>query len=123
MLKLLEKADVLLDPFRPGVRLIFDSGSGCPSSTPTPHILMACPLELFFQVLERIGLGPEVVMAHNPKLIYARLTGFGQTGPSLTPLLPSVPLLLIIHPILQGRWRRRLDMTSITSHSQELSRR
>ncbi len=32
-------------------------------------------------VLERLGLGPDVVHARNPKLIYGRMTGWGQTGP------------------------------------------
>lgn len=32
-------------------------------------------------VMERLGLGPDVCMAHNPKLIYGRMTGWGQTGP------------------------------------------
>nr|KAJ3417926.1 hypothetical protein HK105_000583 [Polyrhizophydium stewartii] len=50
VLRLLDKADVLIDPYRPGV-------------------------------LERLGLGPDVVLRRNPRLIYARLTGFGQTGP------------------------------------------
>ena len=31
-------------------------------------------------VMERIGLGPESLCPANPKLIYARLTGYGQTG-------------------------------------------
>ncbi|MBK6637029.1 MAG: CoA transferase [Rhodocyclaceae bacterium] len=31
-------------------------------------------------VMERLGLGPEVVHARNPKLIYGRMTGWGQTG-------------------------------------------
>jgi crotonobetainyl-CoA:carnitine CoA-transferase CaiB-like acyl-CoA transferase len=31
--------------------------------------------------LERWGLGPEVLLADNPGLVMARLTGFGQTGP------------------------------------------
>ncbi|XP_030093128.2 alpha-methylacyl-CoA racemase [Serinus canaria] len=31
-------------------------------------------------VMERLGLGPEVLLRENPRLIYARLTGFGQTG-------------------------------------------
>ncbi|KIH86940.1 alpha-methylacyl-CoA racemase [Sporothrix brasiliensis 5110] len=42
-------ADVLIDPFRPGV-------------------------------LERLGLGPEVLHAANPRLIYARLSGFRRDG-------------------------------------------
>ena len=50
LLRLAETADVLLEPYRPGV-------------------------------MERLGLGPDVVRARNPKLIYARLTGWGQTGP------------------------------------------
>ncbi len=32
-------------------------------------------------VMERLGLGPEVVMARNPKLVYGRMTGWGQEGP------------------------------------------
>lgn len=32
-------------------------------------------------VMERMGLGPEEALALNPKLIYARLTGWGQKGP------------------------------------------
>jgi alpha-methylacyl-CoA racemase len=31
-------------------------------------------------VMERIGLGPEVALAQNPKLIYARIRGWGQIG-------------------------------------------
>ncbi len=32
-------------------------------------------------VMERLGLGPEEMLAANPRLIYARLTGWGQNGP------------------------------------------
>jgi alpha-methylacyl-CoA racemase len=32
-------------------------------------------------VMERLGLGPEALLDANPGLIYARLTGWGQTGP------------------------------------------
>uniref|UniRef100_A0A8C3YAS8 Alpha-methylacyl-CoA racemase n=1 Tax=Catagonus wagneri TaxID=51154 RepID=A0A8C3YAS8_9CETA len=42
-------ADVVLEPFRPGV-------------------------------MEKLQLGPEVLLRENPKLIYARLSGFGQSG-------------------------------------------
>eukprot|EP00127_Corallochytrium_limacisporum_P001243 Clim_evm13s47 gene=Clim_evmTU13s47 len=31
-------------------------------------------------VMERLGLGPEELMKRNPRLIYARMTGYGQTG-------------------------------------------
>jgi alpha-methylacyl-CoA racemase len=50
VLRLVEKADVLLEPYRPGV-------------------------------MERLGLGPEIACERNPRLIYARLTGYGQSGP------------------------------------------
>ena len=32
-------------------------------------------------VMERLGLGPEPCLARNPKLVYGRMTGWGQTGP------------------------------------------
>ena len=32
-------------------------------------------------VMERLGLGPDVLLARNPKLVYARMTGWGQSGP------------------------------------------
>jgi alpha-methylacyl-CoA racemase len=47
---LLEHADLLLDPYRPGV-------------------------------LERLGLDPDDLTARHPRLIVARMTGWGQTGP------------------------------------------
>jgi alpha-methylacyl-CoA racemase len=31
--------------------------------------------------MERLGLGPEVLLADNPKLVYGRMTGWGQDGP------------------------------------------
>ena len=46
VLKLLERADVLIEGFRPGV-------------------------------MERLGLGPEVCLERNPRLIYGRMTGWG----------------------------------------------
>ncbi|KAK2718935.1 hypothetical protein QYM36_006072 [Artemia franciscana] len=48
--KLTNQADILIEPYRPGV-------------------------------MEKLGLGPKVLMESNPRLIYARLTGFGQDGP------------------------------------------
>ncbi|MGW1545851.1 CaiB/BaiF CoA transferase family protein [Streptomyces sp. NPDC002346] len=50
VLRLVERADALTEPFRPGVA-------------------------------ERLGLGPDVCLARNPKLVYARMTGWGQEGP------------------------------------------
>lgn len=32
-------------------------------------------------VMERLGLGPEVCQARNPRLVYGRMTGWGQHGP------------------------------------------
>ncbi|MGH7898331.1 MAG: CaiB/BaiF CoA transferase family protein [Candidatus Binatia bacterium] len=49
VLKLLERADALIEGFRPGV-------------------------------MERLGLGPDVCLARNPKLVYGRMTGWGQYG-------------------------------------------
>ena len=49
-LAMMEKADVVIEGFRPGV-------------------------------MERLGLGPDEALKRNPKLIYGRMTGWGQTGP------------------------------------------
>ncbi len=49
-MKLIEKADALLEGFRP-------------------------------KVMERLGLGPDECLKHNPRLIYGRMTGWGQDGP------------------------------------------
>jgi alpha-methylacyl-CoA racemase len=32
-------------------------------------------------VMERLGLGPDVLLALNPRLVFGRMTGFGQDGP------------------------------------------
>jgi alpha-methylacyl-CoA racemase len=50
VLRLVEKADVLIEGFRPGV-------------------------------MERLGLGPDVCLARNPRLVFGRMTGWGQEGP------------------------------------------
>jgi len=50
LLRLIEKADVFCEAFRPGV-------------------------------CERLGIGPDVLLERNPKLVYGRLTGWGQEGP------------------------------------------
>ena len=50
VLRLVERADVLVEGLRPGVT-------------------------------ERLGLGPDDCLARNPRLVYGRMTGWGQTGP------------------------------------------
>src|SRR6185503_13825660 len=50
VLRLIDRADSLIEGFRPGV-------------------------------MERLGLGPEVCLARNPRLVYGRMTGWGQEGP------------------------------------------
>ncbi|MEU7488224.1 CaiB/BaiF CoA-transferase family protein [Streptomyces sp. NPDC042319] len=50
VLDLAERADVLIEGFRPGVA-------------------------------ERLGVGPEDCLARNPRLVYGRMTGWGQDGP------------------------------------------
>jgi alpha-methylacyl-CoA racemase len=50
VLRLIEKADALIEGFRPGVT-------------------------------ERLGIGPVISLKRNPKLIYGRMTGWGQNGP------------------------------------------
>ncbi|MBR0859245.1 CaiB/BaiF CoA transferase family protein [Bradyrhizobium liaoningense] len=32
-------------------------------------------------VMERVGLGPDVILSRNPRLVYGRMTGWGQHGP------------------------------------------
>ena len=32
-------------------------------------------------VMERLGLGPEICLARNPRLVFGRMTGWGQSGP------------------------------------------
>lgn len=51
VLRLVERADVLMEGYRPGVA-------------------------------ERLGLGPDDCRARNPRLVYARMTGWDQTAPS-----------------------------------------
>src|ERR1700689_1490151 len=53
LLQLVEKADVLIEGYRPGVT-------------------------------ERLGVGPAECLAHNPRLVYGRITGWGQDGPLAT---------------------------------------
>jgi len=50
LLRMVENADVIIDPYRPGV-------------------------------CEKLGIGPEVCLQRNPKLVFARMTGWGQEGP------------------------------------------
>jgi alpha-methylacyl-CoA racemase len=53
-------------------------------------------------VMERLGLGPDVCLAANPTLVYARMTGWGQDGP-LAPVaghdIDYIALAGALHPI------------------------
>lgn len=42
-------------------------------------------------VAERLGVGPEVLRELNPRLVYARMTGYGQDGP-----WPVTPVMTLI---------------------------
>src|SRR5262245_54930482 len=49
-------------------------------------LTMMCRADVVFEgfrpgVMERLGLGPDVALARNPKLVYGRVTGWGQFGP------------------------------------------
>src|SRR3954462_1126174 len=48
-------------------------------------------------VTERLGIGPDECLARNPRLVYARMTGWGQTGPLGDPAGPAIK-----HPGLTG---------------------
>ena len=62
-------------------------------------------------VKHRLGIGPDVVMARNPRLVYASLSGFGQTGPyAERPGLDQVAqglggLMSVTGPPGSGPWR------------------
>jgi len=36
-------------------------------------------------VMERLGLGPDITLERNPRLVYGRMTGWGQDGPLARP--------------------------------------
>jgi len=74
--KMIQSADVLLEPYRPGV-------------------------------MESLGVGPEEALALNPKLIYARLTGWGQSGPYAS-MAGTTSIILLFRerfPFLEERER------------------
>jgi alpha-methylacyl-CoA racemase len=53
-------------------------------------------------VAERMGVGPEPLRAANPRLIYARMTGWGQTGPLANTVGHDINYLAVaggLHPI------------------------
>ena len=49
-------------------------------------------------VTERLGLGPEVLLPRNPRLVYGRMTGWGQDGPLARRAGPRV----VFHPCVYG---------------------
>lgn len=44
-------------------------------------VCLATVFTLHTGIMEKLGLGPDVLLKDNPRLVYARLTGFGQSGP------------------------------------------
>jgi alpha-methylacyl-CoA racemase len=52
-------------------------------------------------VAERLGIGPDAVLARNPKLVYGRMTGWGQDGP-LAPRAGHDITYLAITGLLHG---------------------
>jgi alpha-methylacyl-CoA racemase len=52
-------------------------------------------------VAERLGVGPDEVLARNPQLVYGRMTGWGQTGP-LAPTAGHDIAYLAITGLLHG---------------------
>jgi alpha-methylacyl-CoA racemase len=52
-------------------------------------------------VAERLGIGPDEVLARNPKLVYGRMTGWGQDGP-LAPTAGHDITYLAITGLLHG---------------------
>jgi alpha-methylacyl-CoA racemase len=52
-------------------------------------------------VAERLGIGPDAVLARNPKLVYGRMTGWGQDGP-LAPTAGHDITYLAITGLLHG---------------------
>ncbi|MEM1419170.1 MAG: CaiB/BaiF CoA-transferase family protein [Pseudomonadota bacterium] len=53
-------------------------------------------------VIERLGFAPEVCLATNPKLVFARITGWGQSGPLSTRAghdINYIALAGVLHPI------------------------
>ncbi len=57
-------------------------------------------------VTERLGLGPEDCAKVNERLIYARMTGWGQDGPRAPAGRPRHQLHLPQRPAARGRPRR-----------------
>jgi alpha-methylacyl-CoA racemase len=59
-------------------------------------------------VAERLGLGPDVCLARNPRLVYGRMTGWGQDGPLAHTAGHDVNYLSVagvLHPLGQDRDR------------------
>ena len=53
-------------------------------------------------VAERLGFGPEVCCGSNPRLVYARVTGWGQDGPLATTAAHDINFLAVagaLHPL------------------------
>jgi len=63
--------------------------------------------------MEKLGLGPEKLLKENPRLIYARLTGYGQSGPYATAAGHDINYLALSGNGLGLRLRALLILKSI----------
>ena len=59
---------------------------------------------LLLGAMEKFGLGPKVLCSDNPGLIYARLTGFGQSGPYKDMAGHDINYLATSGKINFGKW-------------------
>lgn len=55
-------------------------------------------------VMERLGLGPEPCLEQNPGLVYARMTGWGQTGPLAETPGHDLNFTALSGALSAGRW-------------------
>jgi alpha-methylacyl-CoA racemase len=58
-------------------------------------------------VMERLGLGPDVCLTRNPRLVYGRMTGWGQHGPLAARAGHDINYIALTGALHGGRIRRR----------------
>ena len=63
-------------------------------------------------VMERLGLGPDVCHARNPKLVYGRMTGWGQFGEISKAAGHDINCLLYTSPSPRDRQKSRMPSSA-----------